>query len=90
MGSQHFDFFIHIDTDDLRNVYDWRLQQEHKMIESKGSGMTDEQVMAFVDGYMPTYEIYLERLREGLFKDKGQMVRVVLDQNRDITKVEEL
>jgi D-glycerate 3-kinase len=90
MGPQHFDFFIHIDTTDLRNVYTWRLQQEHKMIESKGSGMSDEQVRAFIDGYMPSYEIYLDRLREGLFSEKGRMVRVELDKSRCIEKVEEL
>ena len=90
MGPQHFDFFIHIDTDDLRNVYTWRLQQEHKMIEVKGSGMSDEQVRAFIDGYMPSYEIYLERLRGGLFDDKGRMVRVVLDKERRVERIEEL
>jgi D-glycerate 3-kinase len=90
MGPQHFDFFIHIDTDDLRNVYTWRLQQEHKMIEVKGSGMSDEQVKAFVDGYMPSYELYLDTLRQGFFEDKGRMVRVVLDKSRSIEKIEHL
>ena len=90
MGPQFFDFFIHIDTDDLRNVYTWRLQQEHKMIETKGSGMSDEQVRAFVDGYMPSYELYLNSLRQGLFEDKGRMVRVVLNRKRDIEELEEL
>jgi D-glycerate 3-kinase len=90
MGPQHFDFFIHIDTNDLQNVYTWRLQQEHKMIEAKGSGMSDEQVRAFVDGYMPSYELYLDTLRQGLFADKGRMVRVILDKSRNIEKIEDL
>lgn len=90
MGPQHFDFFIHIDTSDLRNVYVWRLEQEHKMIAAKGSGMSDDQVRAFIDGYMPSYEIYLDTLRQGLFQDRGRMVRVVLDQQRSVEKVEEL
>jgi D-glycerate 3-kinase len=90
MGPEHFDFFIHIDTTDLRNVYTWRLQQEHKMIEAKGSGMSDAQVRAFIDGYMPSYEIYLDTLRNGLFREKGRMVRVELDKARRIEKVEEL
>ncbi|KAH4336422.1 hypothetical protein HBH98_227890 [Parastagonospora nodorum] len=90
MGPQHFDFFIHIDTTDLRNVYNWRLQQEHKMIETKGSGMSDEQVRTFIDGYMPSYEIYLDKLREGLFPEKGRMVRVELDKDRRIENIEEL
>ncbi|KAF3011270.1 hypothetical protein E8E13_011678 [Curvularia kusanoi] len=90
MGPQHFDFFIHIDTSDLRNVYIWRLEQEHKMVAAKGSGMSDDQVRAFIDGYMPSYEIYLDTLRHGLFRDKGRMVRVVLDRQRNVEKVEEL
>ncbi|KAH7094308.1 P-loop containing nucleoside triphosphate hydrolase protein [Paraphoma chrysanthemicola] len=90
MGPQHFDFFIHIDTNDLNNVYTWRLQQEHKMIEAKGSGMSDEQVRAFIDGYMPSYEVYLDVLRKGLFGEKGRHVRVELDRARRIDKVEEL
>jgi len=90
MGPQYFDFFIHIDTDDLHNVYTWRLQQEHKMIKDKGSGMSDEQVKAFVDGYMPSYEIYLDKLREGFFEDKGRMVRVVLDRERAVERIEQL
>jgi D-glycerate 3-kinase len=60
------------------------------MIEAKGSGMSDEQVRAFIDGYMPSYEIYLERLREGLFDDRGRMVRVVLNRERGVERIEEL
>ncbi|EUC41759.1 hypothetical protein COCMIDRAFT_29499 [Bipolaris oryzae ATCC 44560] len=90
MGPQHFDFFIHIDTQDLRNVYKWRLEQERKLIEKKGEGMGDEQVKQFIDGYMPSYEIYLEKLREGLFAEKGRMVRVVLDEGRGVERVEVL
>lgn len=90
MGPQYFDFFIHIDTDDLHNVYTWRLQQEHKMIETKGSGMSDDQVRAFVDGYMPSYEVYLDKLRQGFFEEKGRMVRVVLDKERRVERLDEL
>lgn len=90
MGPRHFDFFVHIDTRELANVYVWRLEQEHKMIEAKGKGMSDEQVRRFIDGYMPSYEVYLDKLREGLFEEKGRMVRVVLDRQRRVEGVEEL
>ena len=60
------------------------------MIAVKGSGMSDDQVKAFIDGYMPSYEIYLDNLRQGLFTDKGKMVRVVLDRQRSVERVEEL
>ncbi|KAF2018077.1 P-loop containing nucleoside triphosphate hydrolase protein [Aaosphaeria arxii CBS 175.79] len=89
MGPEHFDFLVHIDTDDLRNVYRWRLQQEHAMIEKKGSGMKDEAVVAFVKGYMPGYELYLDGLRKGFFEPgSGRQVRVVLDRERNVEKVE--
>lgn len=89
MGPQHFDFFVHLDTDDLRNVYRWRLQQEHAMLKIKGEGMSDEGVRAFVRGYMPAYELYLEGLREGFFgSGSGRYVRVLMDRERGVEKVE--
>lgn len=45
-----FDAFIHIDAEDPKWVYDWRLEAEVKLRAAKGSGMTDEQVKRFVDG----------------------------------------
>ncbi|EMD96650.1 hypothetical protein COCC4DRAFT_154928 [Bipolaris maydis ATCC 48331] len=90
MGPHHFDFFIHIDTEHLPNVYTWRLEQEHKMIARKGEGMSDDMVKTFIDGYMPSYEIYLDQLRKGLFAEKGRMVRVVLDEGRGVESVEVL
>jgi len=45
-----FDAFVHIDAEDLKWVYIWRLEAEVKLRIEKGSGMTDEQVKKFVDG----------------------------------------
>ena len=47
MGPQHFDFLVHLDTDDLKNVYMWRLQQEEHLRRLKGIGMTDGMVIEF-------------------------------------------
>lgn len=89
MGPQHFDFFLHLDTHDLRNVYRWRLQQEHAMWKVKGAGMSDDDVRAFVRGYMPAYELYLEGLREGFFEaGSGRHVSVVMDRERVVKSVE--
>ncbi|EOA92112.1 hypothetical protein ACJQWK_03030 [Exserohilum turcicum] len=90
MGPRHFHFFIHIDTSDLRNVYAWRAEQEHRLIEERGQGMSDEAVRQFIDGYMPSYEIYLDELRKWFFEDAGRMVRVVLDAERRVERVEVL
>lgn len=48
-------------------VYTWRLEQEQALWESRGAGMTDSQVVEFVDGYYPSYELYTARLRTGVF-----------------------
>jgi len=45
-----FDAFIHIDAENTKWVYQWRLEAEVKLRAAKGSGMTDEQVEKFVDG----------------------------------------
>lgn len=47
MGPQHFDFMVHLDTNDLVNVYTWRIQQEHALHRRKGTGMADEAVVKF-------------------------------------------
>lgn len=58
-----FDTLIQIEAQHLDYVYKWRLQQEHALIADRGTGMTDDQVREFVDGYMPAYELYLDGLR---------------------------
>ncbi|PYH49439.1 TDA10 family protein [Aspergillus saccharolyticus JOP 1030-1] len=91
MGPQHLDFLVHLDTDDLANVYRWRMQQEHALHQAKHQGMTDEEVVAFVQGYMPAYELYLDSVRSGIFRGlsdgqrthKGQ-ARVVLGRDRQV------
>ncbi|KZF25404.1 P-loop containing nucleoside triphosphate hydrolase protein [Xylona heveae TC161] len=48
--TDQLDALIHLDATDTRFVYDWRLQQEAALRLSKGVGMTDEEVIKFVDG----------------------------------------
>jgi D-glycerate 3-kinase len=89
MGPQNFDFMIHIDTDELRNVYRWRAQQEEALVREKGRGMSFEAVARFVRGYVPAYELYLEGLRKGLFgPGSGRQVRVVMGREREVRDVE--
>ncbi|KAL9611194.1 MAG: hypothetical protein Q9167_004142 [Letrouitia subvulpina] len=47
MNPQSFDAMIHLDAEDLKFVYGWRLQQEHRLWESGGQGMSDEEVERF-------------------------------------------
>jgi D-glycerate 3-kinase len=87
-GFVNVDIFF--DTDNIQNVYTWRVEQEHELIAKKGSGMTDEQVRSFVDRYMVVYELY--------FKDfvhfgvpalpAGRHLRLKLNLERDIEESE--
>ncbi|KAK8010536.1 hypothetical protein PG990_009501 [Apiospora arundinis] len=80
-----FDAFIHIDAEDLEWVYDWRLEQEVNLIQEKGSGMTREQVVKFVDAYYPAYELYSSKLRQGVFADKLSChLRIVVSKDRRV------
>ncbi|KAI9300630.1 P-loop containing nucleoside triphosphate hydrolase protein [Cunninghamella echinulata] len=59
------DVFLHLSPQQLDQVYQWRLQQEHHMQQTRHvKGLTDDQVRQFVDTYMPAYELYLPQLNE--------------------------
>lgn len=78
-----FDAFIHIDAENTEYVYDWRLQQEQQLRQEKGSGMTDEQVVKFVDAYYPAYELFSDAVRNGIFVDrKGSQLQLTVGRNR--------
>ncbi|KAA8650114.1 hypothetical protein EYZ11_001304 [Aspergillus tanneri] len=102
--TNQLDALIHIDAQDLHFVYDWRQEQERTLLSAKGTGMTPEQVTHFVDGYYPSYELYTETLREGVFKPtphtatatasssswQGRQLRLIVDRNRRVQKVLEI
>ncbi|RTE78005.1 hypothetical protein BHE90_007511 [Fusarium euwallaceae] len=90
-GPEHFDGFLHLSTDKLVHVYEWRLDQE-KALRRHKTGMSDEQVTRFVRGYMPAYELFLERLQgENFFgSEEKKHVQVVLNRERDVVEVKEV
>lgn len=78
-----FDAFIHIDAEDTEYVYEWRRQQERQLRQERGSGMTDEQVVKFVDAYYPAYELFSDGVRNGIFVDrKGCQLRLIVGEDR--------
>ncbi|KUI68272.1 putative kinase mug58 [Cytospora mali] len=78
-----FDAFIHIDAEDTEYVYEWRRQQERQLKQERGSGMTDEQVVKFVDAYYPAYELFSDGVRNGIFVDrKGCQMRLIVGKDR--------
>lgn len=87
-----FHLFIHIDALETQYVYQWRKEQEAQLRREKGSGMSDEQVKVFVDGYYPAYELYLDGLRNGVFAGKGpgwmgKQMRLVVGIDRRVKEV---
>ncbi|KAI9821232.1 MAG: hypothetical protein M1827_003966 [Pycnora praestabilis] len=91
-------------TDDAENtqyVYQWRLEQEAALRARAGVGMTDKQVLNFVDGYYPAYELYTDTLRAGVFNDhssreggernegdgKGRQLRLIVGRDRKVKEV---
>lgn len=86
--TSQLDALIHLDAEDPLYVYEWRLEQEAGLRQAKGSGMTDTEVVDFVNGYYPSYELFTERLRQGAFDDKkGKQLRVVLGRDRGAKQV---
>lgn len=77
-----FDAFVHIDAEHTEYVYAWRLQQEKKLRQDKGTAMTDDQVVAFVDAYYPAYEMFSDKLRSGVPAQPGRQLRLVVGRDR--------
>ncbi|RCK65983.1 putative ATP-dependent kinase TDA10 [Candida viswanathii] len=80
----YFDVFITLKTNDVKNVYAWRLQQEHESILKNGSGMTDEEVTQFVNRYMPVYLLYYDDLCEHGLKGCDYNLIISIDLNRQV------
>lgn len=95
LNPARFNGFLHLDTDNLVNVYHWRIDQERQLRKRK-PGMSDDEVVEFVRGYMPSYELFLRRLQtNSLFansavESRRKHIRVMLDDQRNVTSVAEL
>ena len=87
-----FDAFIHIDAQETGFVYEWRLEQERALRRDRGTGMSDEAVVRFIDGYYPAYELYTEGLRGGVFKGEGKarQLRLAVGRDRRVVEVERI
>ncbi|PNS16319.1 hypothetical protein CAC42_6426 [Sphaceloma murrayae] len=85
--TNQLDALVHIDAEDTQYVYGWRRQQEAALRAAKGSGMTDEQVIHFVNGYYPAYELYSDKLRSGVYPNKGRQMRLVVGSDRRVKEV---
>lgn len=96
MGPWRFDSLVQLATDDLSRTYDWRLGQEAARIKAGGVGMSSDEVVRFVRGYMPAYELYLDQLsaqsvfaQEDNANDKKH-IQLFLDSHRNVTAIKML
>lgn len=82
------DAFVHVDAEELGFVYEWRQEQEKRLREETGEGMSEEMVGRFVDGYFPAYEMYVEGVRQGVWKGvegrEGRQLRLVVGRDRGV------
>lgn len=86
--TSQFDAMIHIDAEDTTHVYQWRLEQEVALRKLKGQGMTEEQVIQFVNGYYPAYELYIDKLRTDISASSWQaQLRLVIGRDRRLKEV---
>ena len=85
--TNQLDAVIHLDAEDPMFVFQWRIEQEVHLRELKGSGMTDEQVVDFVNNYYPAYELFTDGLRAGLFGDRGKQLRLIVGKDRKVKEV---
>ncbi|PVH86041.1 D-glycerate 3-kinase [Cadophora sp. DSE1049] len=89
--NETFDAFIHVDAEETEYVYKWRQEQEEALRRERGSGMSEEQVVRFVDGYYPAYELYTDALRVGVFKGQegaeGRQLRLIVGRDRRVKEV---
>ncbi|KAH7106548.1 P-loop containing nucleoside triphosphate hydrolase protein [Auriculariales sp. MPI-PUGE-AT-0066] len=71
-------------------VYKWRLEQEHWMKSTNGGrGMSDDQVIKFVDRYIPGYLFFGGGVKLGLGENQrppwiGQGLQLVIDEQRKV------
>lgn len=86
-----FTVFIQVQPSSLEHVFRWRLEQEHHMKSLNGGrGMTDEEVHAFVERYMPGYELWDSGVTDGDHAKawKGNGYRLVYGKDREIIREE--
>eukprot|EP00210_Caulerpa_lentillifera_P008624 g8227.t1 len=82
--DSHVDYWLVIKVQDPSWVGKWRLQAEHAMKKTGKTGMSDEQVEAFVNCYMPAYKAYLPELysKGPTTGQPGRTLIIEVDENR--------
>ena len=88
----YLDAFVYLDAEKTSYVYAWRQEQEAELRAKKGewSAMSESDVVRFVDGYYPAYELFGEGVRRGVFRrgdgdgEGGRQMRLVVSRDRAV------
>ncbi|TCD60787.1 hypothetical protein EIP91_009516 [Steccherinum ochraceum] len=96
---KYLNTFIQVKPDDAHpyvHIYKWRLQQEHNMKATNGGkGMTDAQVEAFIDRYIPGYVFFGDGVTKGLLQEDGTRqqppwagngLQIQIDEEREVVE----
>lgn len=78
-----------LEADDIKNVYQWRAEQEQELHKLKGQGMDDDQVKKFVDRYWPCYELYYEPLVQSESFGSVATLTLGLDLQRNVISIKD-
>lgn len=71
-------------TDDINNVYSWRTEQEHETKKLKGDGMNDDEIVKFVDRYMPCYDLYFDKFIHSENLGSVATLTIGIDKQRNV------
>lgn len=90
MWDCHVHAWLVVAVDNPRWVFKWRQEAEAKLRAEAGAGMTDEQVEAFVERYMPAYTAYLPTLYESgpTTCRPGRWLKISVDELRCLKSAE--
>ncbi len=78
---RQLDGFLQLAPEDYRFVLDWRVEAEQKMRAQGKPGMSDSEIRAYVEKFLPAYETYLPQLEKNppLIRNRR---RIVIGRNR--------
>ena len=79
--DKFLDVFIHLIPKKISQVRDWRIEAEERMKAQGKPGMTREEITAYIEKFLPAYELYVPLLKQNPpLRDKS--IRITLDAAR--------
>lgn len=80
------DAFIQLKAEDINDTVRWRIEAEQKMRAQGKPAMSDERIRAYIERFLPAYELYLPGLGENPPVAKPRLV-IGIRTDRSVTSV---